>query len=256
MGNLHILYVEDDIVDQKCFTRIMKRLTKVKYTTTTCIAKAKELIEKTPNFFNLLISDRVLEDGTGLDLLPFAQQYNIPMILVSGSTHPKTLRDAFEGGLKAHMLKPIQINALIQLIYTHTGVQLQIQSLPKKTKVPKKSRSFVNLTPLKQLSNNDQAFIAEIIQLYLQQSPSFIRNMQQYVQQQNWTQLQKTAHRFKSSLQAIGATDMKVLATNIEMCTNCAANKCKLEKTIHQLNVFNNIALRELKRYLQQHNTL
>jgi HPt (histidine-containing phosphotransfer) domain-containing protein len=76
-------------------------------------------------------------------------------------------------------------------------------------------KNYTDLSYLKSVTNNETSIIREMIELFINQIPEFITNMNKYLNEKKYIELGKEAHKAKSSLLVIGmeelATDMKTL---------------------------------------------
>jgi len=69
------------------------------------------------NHFDLLIADRGLPDGDGLDLLPIIKQYSPLLgIALSGYGMPCDLQSTAKAGYASHLVKPVRFPELRQVL--------------------------------------------------------------------------------------------------------------------------------------------
>jgi len=112
---IKVLIVEDDKVTIRS---IEQALTKAGYA---CIPvdsleKAKGIIKK--ESFDLIISDVMLPDGTGLDLLDLVRQYllDIPFVVITASERKELIQDAINRGANDFLTKPFNLDNLPTII--------------------------------------------------------------------------------------------------------------------------------------------
>lgn len=74
----------------------------------------------------------------------------------------------------------------------------------------------LDLTFLKEISDNDQAFINDVLRTFLEEMPKDIAQMSQALDIQDYVSVGKMAHKTKSTLQTLGLHDLKQLAFTIE----------------------------------------
>lgn len=77
----------------------------------------------------------------------------------------------------------------------------------------------LDLTFIKEISDNDQAFINDVLNTFLTEMPKDIAQMSQAVSDQDIIMIGKMAHKTKSSLQTLGLFELKELALKIEQLT-------------------------------------
>jgi two-component system CheB/CheR fusion protein len=85
------------------------------------LAAAHQAIEADPGF-DLVISDLGLPDGTGIDLMSeLSRGYGLPGIALSGYGMEDDVRRSREAGFKAHLTKPVSLEALEEAIRATLG---------------------------------------------------------------------------------------------------------------------------------------
>lgn len=108
---LAVLLIEDDLVDQMAFIRLMKEQSKsYQFDIAGSIADALTILEKKP--IDLIISDFYLGDGTPLDILPDVIKRGIPIIVVTSVVDPDAAADAIKRGVNELLVKDQNYNYL------------------------------------------------------------------------------------------------------------------------------------------------
>jgi HPt (histidine-containing phosphotransfer) domain-containing protein len=80
----------------------------------------------------------------------------------------------------------------------------------------KNSKNVTDLTYLKQVSNGDNNFIKEMIEVYIQQTPEAIMNLEHHLENKDWKKLFAVTHKMKPSFSFFGLTDMFETVDSIE----------------------------------------
>ena len=82
------------------------------------LAGARRLLEETTP--DLVLLDRHLPDGDGLDLIPeirnSSRLSSVPILLVSASVLPRDVRAAMDAGCDAFLPKPVRVQPLIDAV--------------------------------------------------------------------------------------------------------------------------------------------
>lgn len=73
-----------------------------------------------------------------------------------------------------------------------------------------------DLTYLKSISDNDQQFIREMIDTFLETTPVLLSQMRSLAHKKQWAELGKTAHQMKPSLQFMGMEPTRLIIREIE----------------------------------------
>ena len=108
---LAVLLIEDDLVDQMAFIRLMKEQSKsYQVEIAGSIADARSILEK--KSIDIVISDFYLGDGTPLDILPEIIKREIPIIVVTSVVDPDAAADAIKRGVNDFLVKDQNYNYL------------------------------------------------------------------------------------------------------------------------------------------------
>jgi PAS domain S-box-containing protein len=101
---IHLLMIEDDIVDVMAFKRMVKReQLNYNYQVTESIAEAKQLMEQ--HRFDIVVTDYQLVDGVFFDLFDTFIQYDIPFICVTGAGDQEIAVKALKAGAYDYLIK-------------------------------------------------------------------------------------------------------------------------------------------------------
>jgi CheY-like chemotaxis protein len=111
---ISILLVED----HKDSAEVMSRLLRAKgYSVETCATVAEALKSADGRYFNLILSDIGLPDGTGIDLIRQIREHSsIPAIALTGFGMDQDVNRYKEAGFDAHLTKPVSFQKLEMLI--------------------------------------------------------------------------------------------------------------------------------------------
>ena len=101
-NNLRLLIVEDDLVDRLAFERFVKNENlPYDYRVAGSIAEAETLLQS--NTFDIVITDYMLGDGTGLEI--FEKTGNLPIIVVTGTGNEEVAVTAMKRGAYDYLIK-------------------------------------------------------------------------------------------------------------------------------------------------------
>ena len=79
--------------------------------------------------------------------------------------------------------------------------------------------AYTNLDYLRTITEGNKAMIRDMIEMFLQQVPSFITNLNHLYQTGNYAALGKEAHKAKSSLQIMGMTELELEMKRFQLKT-------------------------------------
>ncbi len=107
---------------------------------------------------------------------------------------------------------------------------------------------LINLSYLESISNGDNHFILELIDMFFEQVPEYQKRLQLLYQKKDWYNLGRTAHKARSAILMVG---MENLASELKKLEENA----KVEKNIHEYQEiitkfvdYSNIAIKELNQ--------
>ncbi len=88
------------------------------------------------------------------------------------------------------------------------------------------AKKLVDLSYLRNVSNNDENFIKEMIDTFLKNIPVALEEAQKFSEEKNWHELGRTIHRIKPSITFMGITNMKERVTALEaLCSQEPINE-------------------------------
>ena len=95
--------------------------------------------------------------------------------------------------------------------------------------------SFVlDFAHLKTLTGDDNEFMIEILELIIEQSPGVLDEMYQLLESGDYSALGATAHKYKSSINILGNSDLIKLMKDIEDTTRDTADHHSLNELVNE----------------------
>lgn len=115
------------------------------------------------------------------------------------------------------------------------------------------NKNVTDLSYLKQVSNGDNNFIKEMIDVYMQQTPEEINNMENHLKNKDWKMLRAVAHKMKPSCPFFGLNDLHKVVSSIEEYANKEIHLEELPEMIDKVKstCFAAMAELEQKKILQ-----
>ncbi len=175
----------------------------------------------------------------------------LPIVAMTAHVIDSERQMSFENGMNEYIRKPFDPETLKNVVYTLTRKQPEAYTqsplapaseqndmispnIPNSGKNQVLNRRFqpktpdwiqgnppkINLTYLKQISDGNDAFIIEMIEMFLNKTPQALEEMEAHFRQQNWEELRHIAHRIKPSFVYIGLPDLQKTLAEIEQLTN------------------------------------
>jgi len=110
-GMIKLLYIEDDLVDQMAFKRLVREQNlPYEMTLANSVQSAREKFRD--GVFDIVISDFLLGDGTSFEYLPEIIQTGTPVILVTGTGDEDVAVKAIKMGASDYVIKDVDFGHL------------------------------------------------------------------------------------------------------------------------------------------------
>ncbi len=137
----------------------------------------------------------------------------VPIIALTANATHKDIEQCLAGGMNDCIAKPFTpedlYNKLIRFKTT-------IKKIANKSPRPSIQRKNVDLAYLRNISNNNQKFIDEMLVAFLESIPKSIQEIKIAAQAGEWISLARAVHKLKPSLTLIGLHDSKEKALVLE----------------------------------------
>ena len=102
---------------------------------------------------------------------------------------------------------------------------------------------------LNQVFQGNKALVIEIIEMFLEQVPNFVKLMEDYSREGNFSAIQPLAHKSKSSSSMLGLKSIESILIDIEMC--CKLGKYdSLPEKIQALREQLNLCTEQITKYV------
>jgi PAS domain S-box-containing protein len=213
---LHVLLVEDNDINRLYAKSILKNWH--------CFADIAEnglvAIEKVKNnFYDIILMDVQMPVMDGYEAtkairMMDAPVKDVPIVALTANATKKDVEMCLAAGMNDYLPKPFTPDDLQRKIFEDLKIR------PAKVKSGKlgdagKEMAF-DFTYLRNVSGNNEEFIREMIQTFVQTIPPILSQMQTSVTEKDWELLSKLAHQIKPSLALMGMNDLRADLVYIE----------------------------------------
>ncbi|MBL0339466.1 MAG: response regulator [Bacteroidetes bacterium] len=260
-AELKILIVEDNDINRLVINRIMKDWG-VKLDNA---VNGGDAIEKMKiNNYDIILLDIEMPEMNGYQCIreirnSLPEPKNSVSVMAMTAHANRKERDKCLGlGMDDYISKPFDPLDLKQKIVALSkkslGDNSEIEMMTEQEKSPSPSapvQKLTNLSYLKELSDNNESFYKDFINLFLTNTPETLADLQQQLDSKNWEGVRQAAHKMKPSLNYLGLKDGQKLAAVIE---ENALKKIQLEEIeglTKQLNEICIAAFLELEEELK-----
>ncbi len=233
-GNLmdvRILVGEDNLMNQ----RIMKTMLENWKASVDVVDNGKQIIQQlSKNNYDVLLTDIQMPEMNGVDTIKYIRNtlnLGIPIIVMTASSFSDK-HEAIKDNISDFIQKPFNPNKLF------TVLKKCITKPSLKTTMTNQSLSQnllrYDLSYLKRISNNNDSFVKEMVQIFIGQAGEIIELLPQYLAKKDFKSIADLIHKIRSSARNIGNTTMADSGSTIE---NLIMNS-KAEKTPNLIKHF------------------
>ena len=211
---LNILHIEDNLVDQMAFSRLLKR-----EEISVCLKNAETILEAkkflTSERFDLIICDLNLPDGSAFDLADFFA--NVPAILHTGHLDEQIKAKARQAGAFKVILKSGDLKPLLDVLktFSNTPAPPIVSQTVKEKKITNENPPVIQ--QLMSVFGNDQKYVEEVILAYLDENPVVLERLHQAGVGNKRDLVVKNAHQLKSGYLLMGLKKLRDLAEALEL---------------------------------------
>ncbi|MEO1053238.1 MAG: ATP-binding protein [Bacteroidota bacterium] len=267
---LKVLLVEDNDINRLYAASILK-----KWGCTTETAEngfiALEKLKK--NVYHVVFMDIQMPVMDGFEATKnirntfAAPKSDIPIIALTANAIKGDNERCFAVGMNDYLSKPFLPEELYDILmkffkksketFPESFKNLEDEK-PKQvaTKVKTATKSakhqVIDLTYLKNISNNDDTFMVEMIETFIKNTGSAIEEIKVKLEEEDWNEVGNIAHRIKPSITFMGIESMKPVIKNIE---DYSKNEKHLEEVPQLFESFTaaiEVAFKELKEEIGQ----
>lgn len=90
----------------------------------------------------------------------------------------------------------------------------------------------IDLTYLREMSAGNYDLMKEMVDIFNEQAVEFRANMQKYLEQGDWLNLGRTAHKAKASISIMGLNDLAAELKKLELDSKVGKNTDQYKKTV------------------------
>jgi PAS domain S-box-containing protein len=177
---------------------------------------------------------------------------NIPIIAFTAHATKTEIGRCMLAGANAYVSKPLKPNELLSEIYDlvvdepNAGFKPEITQA--ETEIPEEIGNVnINLTFLKEMAGGNEAFMEEILSMFINTTPESLGKMAEALAKEDWDQLQGIAHRLKSSMFLIGIKELEMNMTTIEQSAQNPKDRNLIAPLLSRTQKICDLAIKKLK---------
>ena len=148
-----------------------------------------------------------------------------------------------------YLPKPFTPDDLYRKIFEDLKIKPTKKVRPAETPVSREKAAY-DFTYLRSLSENNEEFIREMIQTFIQTIPPVLSDMNTSILDENWERLSKLAHQIKPSLALMGMNELRTQVLFIEENGKAKTNLNELQKVTREFIIKCEDLIQELSKQL------
>jgi CheY-like chemotaxis protein len=230
LGHRKVLVVDDIEMNQQLATRIMQSWG----FTVDVAANGREAVEKVEgNYYDLVLMDIQMPEMDGIQAtehirgLKDTARAATPIVAITANLLNGEGARYLEKGMNDYLPKPIDEQKLFQLVSKNLldGPEpvSVIEPLKHEAQETVPIEKLYDLSMIHGLSGGDQAFIRQMVELFVDTMPASAIELQSMTDQQQWDGVGKLAHKLKSTTGSMGMESIKDEIRAVEQ--NCKKNE-------------------------------
>jgi PAS domain S-box-containing protein len=171
------------------------------------------------NFYDVVLMDVQMPVMDGYEAtrairLMDSHMRHAPIVALTANATKTDIDKCLSSGMNDYLPKPFTPDDLYRKIFRDLKIRKQKNGSPKKTSANKKAD--FDLAYLRTISDNNVAFLQEMIQTFVQSIPPVLKDMQQALTDKNLKKLSRLAHQIKPSFSLMGMEALRKIVFFIE----------------------------------------
>ena len=163
--------------------------------------------------FDILLLDIQMPNKDGFEVIKElrnnfeGRKKNLPVIAMTAHAFKEERDACIAAGMNDHIAKPINKDDLFMLIHQQLigGVKEGgAMNLPSE-----KSNSILDLNFIKNMSEGNDEFVAEMLTIFLEDTPPLIQNLKEAIEHREWKKIYQLSHKYRSPLAILGLKELE-----------------------------------------------
>ncbi len=186
--------------------------------------------------FDLILMDVQMPVKDGIETTRHIRAHMdtaIPIIALTANAFKQEQERCTEAGMNDFISKPFDENQMVQLIAEWLGRGSITDSLQNDK--PKLNAKLYDLSKLKAISRGNDDFIKKMLELFIEEIPKSLDQMQAAYKNADWKTVGSVAHKIKPSIQNMGITSLVNDIQSIENAGKEKPDPIEIEKLINKV---------------------
>ena len=209
----------------------------------------KEAVEKLKTgHFDIVLMDVQMPEMDGIEATRVIRSEiskTLPIIALTALALKGDESRFLQAGMSDYVSKPFEEAQFINIISRWLGLEKPV--LVKEVVNTEKMDTLYDLSKLQEIAKGNQEFINRMIQMFIDQGPSSVKEITEAFKAKDFSKVNKVAHRFKTSVNNMGISALKTDITEIELLAESDPSSEKLGGLIAKLETVIGQVITQLK---------
>jgi CheY-like chemotaxis protein len=252
--DVKILLVEDNVINQLVAQSVLNE-----FGFHTDVAdNGKQALQKlkTGNY-DLVLMDIQMPEMSGYDVTRYIRSKfpkplsQIPIIAMTANAGKTDAEKCLKAGMDDYISKPFDENNLYSKICSCVEKQVSLRKRAEAVQL-NEAEKWTDLNYLRDMSGGNSTFMAEIISLFMSQTPAAISSMKKHLDTGNYEGVAQEAHKIRPSFNFMGIKGLEEIAGRIEESGRSGNNISHIPDSIRMIENVCNSAYSELTEELKK----
>ena len=220
-------------------------------------ANGKLAIEKLKtNAYDIILMDLQMPEMNGFEATKYIRKTmhsKIPIIALTADVTTVDLKKCKAVGMNDYIAKPVDERLLYSKLISYSKKPIAIITRKKGQQETQDAIRYVDLNYLMKLTKANPVLMAEMINAYLNQTPTLVEVMNKSLKERDWKLLQSVVHKMIPSFSIMGISpEIEIIAKKIQEYTYSAEISNEINHLVQELEIVCQESCRELEQELNK----
>ncbi len=217
-----ILLAEDNTVNQRLAVKLLQKNGHHVVAVSNGLKACQELEQHVPATYDVVLMDIQMPVMNGYDatakIRSMPDHQNIPIIAMTAHAMAGDREKCLNAGMNDYITKPLKLDELINVIerWHQQPLTSSVEESANMVEPDDCQVDSVNLRSLRKLTGDDPEFLAELVTLYVNDTPQRIARLKNFIKRKNVAEIRSEAHSLKGASGNLTALPLQDIFSQIE----------------------------------------